>query len=74
MKKPVDPMEVLFSKLDTIKDLLAYLVSVEHDTLKKKAVALSSMGLPPADIARIIGTSPKTVSVRLAEAKRKKKR
>ena len=64
----------LFKKLNTIINLLSYLVTVEHDTLEKKATVLNSLGLEPKEIARICKTTPKSISVRLAEAKRKGKR
>lgn len=74
MAEPQQNWEVLFKKLDTLRDLLSYLVAVEHDTIEKKALVLTSMGLQPLEIARICGTSPHTISVRLTEAKRKKKK
>lgn len=58
-------------KLDVIVRLLAYLVAVEHDNLKDRAVTLTSLGLSPKEIARVCNTTPNTVSVRLVEAKRK---
>lgn len=64
----------LSDKLDTITRLLSYLVAIEHDTLEKRAMALSSLGLQPSEIARICGTTPNTISVRLAEAKKRAKK
>lgn len=64
----------LSNRLDTIIRLLSYLVATKHDTLEKQALVLNSLGLMPAEIARICGTTPGTVSVRLAEAKKRGKR
>lgn len=61
----------LSDRLDTITRLLSYLVAIEHDTLEKRALVLNSLGLQPSEIARICGTTPNTISVRLAEAKKK---
>lgn len=58
-------------KLDLIARLLAYLVAAEHDTVGDRAVVLRALGLQQAEIARICMTTPKTVGVRLAEAKKK---
>lgn len=58
-------------KLDLVTRLLAYLVAAEHDNLKDRAVALSALGLAPAEIACVCNTTPNTISVRLAEAKKK---
>jgi DNA-directed RNA polymerase specialized sigma24 family protein len=61
-------------KLDLVVRLLAYLVAAEHDNLKDRAVALTSLGLSPKEIARVCNTTPNTVSVRLVEAKKKGRR
>lgn len=58
-------------KLDLVARLLAYLVAAEHDNLKDRAVTLSALGLAPAEIARVCNTTPNTISVRLAKAKRR---
>ncbi len=65
--------EQILGKLDTIIKLIGHQVSVCHETLETKAVVLSSLGLQPADIAKICGTTPGTISVRLAEARKKKR-
>ena len=57
-------------KQDIVIRLLAYLVAAQHHKLTDKAVTLRSLGLSPVEIARVCATTPKTVSVRLAEAKR----
>jgi CRP-like cAMP-binding protein len=65
---------LILEKLDTLIKLLGHQVAVSHETLETKAVVLSSLGLQPAEIANICGTTPGTISVRLAEAKKKGKR
>jgi DNA-directed RNA polymerase specialized sigma24 family protein len=65
--------QVVAAKLDLVARLLAYLVATQHDSLKKRAVALNSLGLSVPEIARVCNTTPNTVSVRLAEARKKPK-
>ena len=67
-------IQELMENLDTIKRLLAHQVSQAHDTLETKAHVLSSLGLKPKEIASVCGTTPATISVRLAEAKKKSKK
>lgn len=66
--------DLVLEKLDMLIRLFGHQVAVSHETLETKAVVLSSLGLQPAEIARICGTTPGTVSVRLAEAKKKMKK
>jgi CRP-like cAMP-binding protein len=66
--------DLILEKLDAMIRLLGYQVAVSQETLETKAVVLSSLGLQPADIAQICGTTPGTISVRLTEAKKKGKR
>jgi DNA-directed RNA polymerase specialized sigma24 family protein len=61
----------LLERVDMLIRLVAHQVALAHETLEMKAVVLSSLGLKPADIAKICGTTAGTVSVRLAEAKKK---
>ena len=61
----------LVDKLDLLIRLVAHQVALQHETLESKAVVLSSLGLKPSDIAKICGSTPGTISVRLAEAKKK---
>jgi DNA-directed RNA polymerase specialized sigma24 family protein len=61
----------LVNKLDLLIRLVAHQVALKHETLESKAVVLSSLRLKPADIAKICGSTPGTISVRLAEAKNK---
>jgi DNA-directed RNA polymerase specialized sigma24 family protein len=64
----------LMTTLDTIKRLLAHQAAQVHETLETKAAVLASLGLKPKEIAVICGTTPGTVSARLAEAKKKAQR
>ena len=64
----------IIEKLNMVIRLLAHNVAMQHGTLESKAVALSSLGLKPTDIARVCGTTPLTISVRLSEAKKKDKK
>jgi len=64
-------VEHLMSRLDTIIRLLAHQVSQAHETLETKAAVLSSLGLRPKEIAAICGTTAGTISVRLAESKKR---
>lgn len=64
----------LLTTLDTVKRLLAHQVAQAHETLETKAAVLATLGLKPKEIAVICGTTPGTVSVRLAEAKRKSRK
>ena len=61
------------NKLDTIIRLLGHQVSSQHETLETKASVLNSIGLTSGEIAKVCGTTPGTISVRLAEAKKKRK-
>jgi DNA-directed RNA polymerase specialized sigma24 family protein len=63
--------DIILEKLDTLIKLLGHQVAASHETIETKAVVLSSLGLQSADIAKICGTTPGTISVRLAEAKKK---
>ncbi len=76
MTKPIsDPTwEAVGEKLDVVARLLAYLVAAQHENLEQRAVALNSLGLSAAEIARVCNTTRNTISVRLAEAKKKPKR
>ena len=61
-------------KLDRIVRLLA-LNSIKPDqSVKDKAIALSSVGLSPKEIASLLGTTRNTISVALSTAKRSKKK
>lgn len=74
MKETDRAVAEITEKINLLIRLIAHQVALQHETLETKAVVLSSLGLKPADIAKICGTTPGTISVRLAEAKRKAKR
>jgi len=74
MKRVKNTDDLILEKLDTIIKLLGHQVAASHETLGTKAVVLNTLGLQPADIAIICGTTSGTISVRLAEAKKKGKR
>ena len=74
MKQDKNADDLILEKLDTVIKLLGHQVAASHETLETKAVVLNTLGLQPADIAVICGTTPGTISVRLAEAKKKGKR
>jgi DNA-binding CsgD family transcriptional regulator len=62
--------EAISKALHTIKGLLALQISRSYETLESRAVALASTGMTPKEIAEICGTTPHSISVRLAEAKK----
>jgi len=64
----------LMAMLEVITRLLAHQVAIGHENLETKAVALSSTGLKPKEIAALLGTTSNSVRVALAVAKRKKKK
>ncbi len=57
-------------KLAMLINLVAYQL-VEGKTLSESVAVLSRLGLKPSEIAAIYGTTAKSVSVRLAESRRK---
>lgn len=63
----------LLIRLDTITKLLAANLPQEM-TVTEKIILLLSVGLRPVQIANILGTTPKYVSVVLDRAKKAKKR
>ena len=73
MTRSKNAEDIILEKLDTLIKLLGHQVAVSHETLEAKAVVLSSVGIQPADIAKICGTTTGTIRVRLAEAKKKGK-
>ncbi|MCL5428932.1 MAG: hypothetical protein M1347_03890 [Chloroflexi bacterium] len=62
--------EAINKKLDTLIRLMAYQI-VQGKTLSQGAPILKRLGFTNTDIAIIFDTSYKTVSVRLAESKKK---
>ena len=63
----------ILERLDTLVRLLGHQVAMGQETSKTKAITLNSLGLTPAEIAKICGTTPGTIRARLAEAKKKGK-
>ena len=63
----------LTRELSTLKLLIAYQISLAHKTLPDKVSVLRRLGLSLADIATVCDTTPKSVSVRLAEKRRNTK-
>jgi len=61
----------LLKKFDTIIKLLT-ISSLKGETQLQKIKVLSGAGLPPKDIADLLGTSSNTVSVALNKIKNKK--
>ncbi|MFH1326658.1 MAG: hypothetical protein ABIH59_00845 [archaeon] len=62
----------LLKKFDTVIKLLT-ISSLKDETQLQKIKILSSAGLPPKDIADLLGTSSNTVSVALHKLKNKSK-
>lgn len=62
------------NEMKVLTRLLAYNITQGQKTVADKAMILSRLGLSLAEMSVICGTSPKAVSVRLAEARRNKKR
>jgi len=64
----------LEEKLDTVIRLLALAISPESQPLKDRARRLQRAGLAPKEMAALFDTTPNTVSVVLAKAKKGKRR
>jgi DNA-directed RNA polymerase specialized sigma24 family protein len=64
----------LATDLSTLKLLIAYQIALAHKTLPDKVSVLRRLGLSLSEIATVCDTTPKTVSVRLAEYRRIAKR
>jgi hypothetical protein len=64
------------AKLSTISALLAQLVvnQMAEAGQKKRALALHNAGVPNAQIARVLGTSPEVIAVALYHARRERAR
>lgn len=60
-------------KMELIVRLLAVNMVKDLKVQKDKIVALSSFGFGPSEIAKLLGTTPNTVSVALSEMKKKAK-
>ena len=66
-----DNLQEINHRLDTLIRLVAY-QTVEKMTLSEGAPLLRRLGFTSSEIAAIYGSTANTVSVRLAEAKKKK--
>lgn len=64
--------EELLRRLDTLISLISY-QTVQKKTLTEGAPLLKRLGLTASEIAAVYDSTTNTVSVRLAEAKRKQK-
>jgi|GEM_PF-545494 len=62
------------SKMDLIVRLLALNIVKDLKVQKDKIMTLSSFGFGPSEIAKLLGTTPNTVSVVLSEVKKKTKK
>ncbi len=70
---PISNKDVLDSidrKLSILINLIAYQVA-QGKTVAEGAPILKRLGLRPIEIAEMFGSSSKSISVRLAEAKKK---
>ena len=66
-------IELLEQAVSLLGILVARSSPADGTTQKDQIVALGSAGLKPKHIADLLGTTPGTVSVRLAEAKKGRK-
>jgi len=61
------------SKLDVLIRLLASSSISEGASIKENAIVLSRAGIPPKQIADILGTTSNTVNVALSQARKSSK-
>jgi hypothetical protein len=75
-KTPPTAAASVEAKLSTISALLAQLVvhQMAEAGQKKRALALHNAGLPNAQIAQVLGTSPEAIAVALYQARRDRAR
>jgi DNA-binding NarL/FixJ family response regulator len=64
----------IISKMDTINRLLALNIVKDFKIQEQKITTLSSFGFSPSEIAKLLGTTPHTVSVALSRIKKKAKK
>jgi DNA-binding CsgD family transcriptional regulator len=69
MTAPFDVSD-LSKKLDTLIRLQAALAVSQYESQKEKIIFLNGAGLPPKDIADILGTTSNTVSVAISNYKK----
>ncbi len=65
-----DLLDSIDRKLSILINLMAYQVA-QGKTVAEGAPLLKRLGFRPIEIAQIFGSSPKAISVRLAESKKK---
>ncbi len=65
-----DVLDSIDRKLSILINLIAYQVA-QGKTVAEGAPLLTRLGFRPIEIAEIFGSSPKAISVRLAESRRK---
>lgn len=68
-----EPETAIIERLDTLIRLQAALAVQSMGTQKQKIVFLHGAGIKPKDIAVLLGTTPNTVNVALANHKKAKK-
>jgi DNA-binding NarL/FixJ family response regulator len=64
----------IVGKMDLIVRLLAINLVKDLNVQKDKIIALSSFGLGPSEIAKLLGTTPNTVNVALSAIRKKAKK
>lgn len=62
------------NKMDLMVRLLALDIVKDLKVQKEKIVTLSSFGFGPSEIAKLLGTTPNTVSVALSDVKKRAKK
>lgn len=67
-----DTADTIEEKLDVLIRLAALQLARNEETLEARAMLLSRAGLRPTEIAKLCDTTLGSVSVRLAEARRRK--
>ena len=77
-KEIIEKLDELSAKIDTLIQIVAIFPKIEtilKDKTKTKQIEiLSDLGFPKETIALIVGTTPETVSVRISEMKKKRKK
>ena len=74
MAKKQDSLDAISDQLSILVRLIAFQIADTRDTLERKAVVLNGLGLDASLIAQVCGTTRNTISVRLSEAKKRKKK
>ena len=66
-------LERISAQLDTLTRLFVSAAFSER-TMKEKVIMLNAAGIPPREIADILGTTSNTVNVTLSQHRKKSKR